>query len=148
MITLKLPSPTITTLLTSSSNNKRQTTYIRYRAHQAHNTRGIFAIAKRRFSLSLSLLNGSSSRRRAVVRRVNNILTIVGSSVLGALLLEHSVVVVVADLEAEASWVDVAVAPEEEGTEDGLGEEVEDAVEDGFAIGGDDVAIWDSVSKE
>lgn len=71
-----------------------------------------------------------------------------GSSVLGALLLEHSVVVVVADLEAEASWVDVAVAPEEEGTEDGLGEEVEDAVEDGFAIGGDDVAIWDSVSKE
>lgn len=74
------------------------------------------------------------------MRRVNNVLTIVSSSILGALLLEHSVVVVVADLEAEASGVDVAVAPKEEGAEDGLGEEVEDAIEDGFAVGGDDVA--------
>lgn len=74
------------------------------------------------------------------MRRVNNVLAVVGSSILGALLLEHSVVVVVADLEAETRGVNVAVAPEEEGTEDGLGEEVEDAVEDGFAVGSNDVA--------
>lgn len=73
------------------------------------------------------------------MRRVNNVLAVAGSLVLAALLLEHSVVVVVPDLETEASGVDVPVAPEEESTEDGLGEEVEDTVEDSLAIGGNDV---------
>lgn len=49
-------------------------------------------------------------------------------------------VVIVADVDAEAVGVDVAVTPEEEGTEDGLGQDVENAVEDGLGVGGDDVA--------
>ena len=46
----------------------------------------------------------------------------------------------VADVEAETGDVDVAVAPDEEGAEDGLGHDVEDAVEDSLGVGGDDVA--------
>lgn len=54
--------------------------------------------------------------------------------------MQHGVVVVVSDLEAQTRGVDVAVAPEEQGAEDGFGEEIQDAVEDGFAVGGNDVA--------
>ena len=50
------------------------------------------------------------------------------------------VVIVVADMEPEASGVDVAVAPEKKSTEDGLGHNVKDAVKDGLGIGRDDVA--------
>lgn len=49
-------------------------------------------------------------------------------------------IVVVANVQAEPGGVDVAVAPEEERTEDGLGHDVEDTVEDGLGVGGDDVA--------
>lgn len=49
-------------------------------------------------------------------------------------------VVVVTDVKAKASRVDVAVAPEEESTEDWLGENVEDTVEHSLRIGGDDVS--------
>lgn len=45
-----------------------------------------------------------------------------------------------ADVKTESGGLDVAMAPQEESTEDGLGHDVEDTVEDGFGIGGDDVA--------
>jgi len=48
-------------------------------------------------------------------------------------------VVIVADVEADLGRVDVAVAPDDEGSENGLGEEVEDTVEDGLRVGSDDV---------
>lgn len=41
---------------------------------------------------------------------------------------------VVPDLNAQAAGLDAAMAPDEEGAENGLGEEVEDAVEDGLGI--------------
>jgi hypothetical protein len=76
------------------------------------------------------------------VRWVNYVLAVLGSSsILLALLVEHSIVVVVSDLEAEASGVNVPVAPEEKGTEDGLGEEVKDTIEYGFTVRGDDVSV-------
>lgn len=49
-------------------------------------------------------------------------------------------VLVVADHETQASGVDVAMAPEEESTEDGLGHDVENTVEDGLGVGRDNVA--------
>jgi hypothetical protein len=48
--------------------------------------------------------------------------------------------VVVVDVQAESGRVDVAVTPDEETTEDRLGQNVEDAVEDGLGVGRDVVA--------
>lgn len=48
----------------------------------------------------------------------------------------------VANVHAEGSRVDVAVAPDEESTEDGLSAEVENTVENGFRVGGDNVATF------
>jgi hypothetical protein len=55
---------------------------------------------------------------------------------------ESWIVVIVADCQAEASWVNVLVAPKEESAENGLGHDVQDAVEDGFRVGSDDVAAF------
>jgi hypothetical protein len=56
-------------------------------------------------------------------------------------LLPHDrITIVVSDRHADRRGVDVTVAPDEEGAEDGLGDEVEDTVEDGFRVGRDDVA--------
>jgi hypothetical protein len=52
----------------------------------------------------------------------------------------HSVILVVADSHANLRRVDVAVTPDQEGTEARLSEEVEDAVEDSLRVGRDDVA--------
>lgn len=49
------------------------------------------------------------------------------------------VLVVVADAETETSRVDVAVTEQEEGTENGLGEQVKDTVEDSLGVRGDKV---------
>lgn len=49
-------------------------------------------------------------------------------------------IVVVTDVEAKASRVDVAVTPKEESTKDWLGEDVEDTIESSLGIGSDDVA--------
>lgn len=49
-------------------------------------------------------------------------------------------VIVVADVEAESCWVNVAVTEGEHGTEDWLGEDVENTVEGGLRVGRDDVA--------
>lgn len=57
------------------------------------------------------------------------------------LLVDNSVAVtVVLDGEAERSWADVTVAEDEKSTEDWLGEQVKDTVEDSLAVNGDDVA--------
>lgn len=48
--------------------------------------------------------------------------------------------VVIPDVETESCGVNVAMAPEQQGPKDGLGEEIQDAVEDGLGIGRDDVA--------
>ena len=48
--------------------------------------------------------------------------------------------IIVVDVEAKTGRVNAAVAPDEESAEDGLGEEVEDTVEDGLGVGGDDIA--------
>jgi hypothetical protein len=49
-------------------------------------------------------------------------------------------VIVVADVEAESCWVNVAATEGEHGTEDWLGEDVENTVEDGLRVWRDDVA--------
>ena len=46
------------------------------------------------------------------------------------------------DVNAKASDVDVAVAPDEESAKDGLGENVEDTIEDSFRVRGDDIATF------
>ena len=47
---------------------------------------------------------------------------------------------VVVDVDAKLLRSDVTVAPDEESTEAGLGDEVKDGVEDGLGVGRDDVA--------
>ena len=47
---------------------------------------------------------------------------------------------VVAGVEAQSLGSNVPVSEDEEGAEDWLGAEVEDSVEDGFRVGGDDIA--------
>lgn len=43
-------------------------------------------------------------------------------------------------MKAQPGRVDVAVTPEEEGAEDGLGQDIQDTVEDGFRVRSDDVS--------
>ena len=50
------------------------------------------------------------------------------------------IVLVVADHQTKTSWVDVAMAPKEERTKDGLGHDIKDSVEDGLGVGSDHVA--------
>lgn len=47
---------------------------------------------------------------------------------------------VVTNVKTQNGGVDIAMAPEEERTEDRLGESVEDTVEDGFGVRSDDVS--------
>lgn len=54
-------------------------------------------------------------------------------------LLVH-LIFVVADVDSKLSRVDAAVSPEEQRTEDWFGKNVENAIENGFGIGGNDVA--------
>lgn len=54
--------------------------------------------------------------------------------------IDHGLLIVIADEETQTGGVNIAVAPQEERAEDGLGHDVEDAVEDGFGVGRDDVA--------
>lgn len=49
------------------------------------------------------------------------------------------VLIVVANAETKTRRLDVAVAEDEEGTENWLGEQVEDTVEDGLRVGGNNV---------
>ena len=48
----------------------------------------------------------------------------------------------VTDVQAELLWRNVAVAEDEQGAKDGLGDDIENAVEDGLAIGMDDVTTF------
>lgn len=48
--------------------------------------------------------------------------------------------VVIVDVETKASGVDATVTPDEKSTEDRLGDQVEDTVEDGLGVGRDNVA--------
>lgn len=52
------------------------------------------------------------------------------------------VLIIVTDAEAETRWVNVAVTEDEQSTEDRLGEEVENAIEDGLRIGSNDVTSF------
>lgn len=52
------------------------------------------------------------------------------------------VVTIVAHAKTEASRIDVAMTPEEQGAEDGLSQEIEDAVEDGLRVWSDDIASF------
>lgn len=58
------------------------------------------------------------------------------------LLVNQRITIVVLNRETKTSRIDVLVAPDEESTEDGLREEVEHAVENGFGVGRDDVAAF------
>jgi hypothetical protein len=58
-----------------------------------------------------------------------------------AFLMGHSITIVVPDGEAETGWVDVLVAPQKEGAEARLSQEVKYTVEDGFTVGGNEVAV-------
>ena len=53
---------------------------------------------------------------------------------------ESWVLVVIADMEAKASRIDVAVAPEEKSTEHRLGQYVKNTVENSLGVGRDDVS--------
>ncbi len=64
-----------------------------------------------------------------------------------ALVSEHAardggILLVVADAKSEPRGIDLAVAPEEQGAEDGLGEHVEDGVEGRLGVGRDEVAAF------
>lgn len=52
------------------------------------------------------------------------------------------ILMVITDMKTQAGRVDVTVTPEEKSTEDGLGHNIEHAVEDGFRVRGDDVAAF------
>lgn len=49
-------------------------------------------------------------------------------------------IIVVTNVEAQPGRVDVAVTPEEEGAKDGLGQDIQDPVEDGFRVRSDDIS--------
>jgi len=51
-----------------------------------------------------------------------------------------SIVVVVADVQAQSRKIDVAVVPEEQCAEDGLRQQIQDAVKDSLGITGDDIS--------
>jgi hypothetical protein len=51
-----------------------------------------------------------------------------------------NIIVIVANVKAKNGWVNVAVTPEEQETEDWLGEDVKNTVESGFGIRVDDIA--------
>jgi hypothetical protein len=51
-------------------------------------------------------------------------------------------------VKAKARDVDVAVAPDEESAEDGLGEDVKNAVEDSFRVGGDNIAALGQAPRD
>jgi hypothetical protein len=55
------------------------------------------------------------------------------------LLLNQGITIIVLDSKTKSRWVDVAVAPDEKGAEDGLSKEVKHAIEDSLAIRSDDV---------
>lgn len=57
-----------------------------------------------------------------------------------AIAADDRILIVVADVEPKVSRIDVAVAEDEKGTEDWLGEKVEDTIEDGLGVRGNDVA--------
>ncbi len=50
--------------------------------------------------------------------------------------------IIITDMNSQSSRVDVAMTPEEKGTEHRLGQDIKDTVEDGLGIGGDDVAAF------
>jgi hypothetical protein len=56
-----------------------------------------------------------------------------------ALLVDNGITVVVLNCKAKTSGVNILVAPEKESTEDGLGQEIEDTVEDSLRVGRDEV---------
>ena len=74
---------------------------------------------------------------RAVKRRVDAILN---TRAMRTLLVNNRVAIVVANGHTNRRGVNVAVTPNEKSTEDGLGDEVKNTVEDGFRVGRDDVA--------
>ena len=89
---------------------------------------------KGRLNLGTDVWGGS----RAVQGRLNG--AVVRGTDSAALLADVVVTLVVHDVHANVGRVDVAVAPDEESTEAGLGDEVKDGVEDGLGVGRDDVA--------
>ena len=76
------------------------------------------------------------STSSAVVRSSTSGGAIVGNcgSKATILLVCVGTVIVIADVEAEGSWVDVAVTPEKQGTEDWFGKDVENTVEHSFGV--------------
>ena len=50
------------------------------------------------------------------------------------------VFVIVPDMETEARGVNIAMTPEQKSAKDGLGEEVQNTVEDSLGVWGDDIA--------
>jgi hypothetical protein len=81
---------------------------------------------------SLSLTLGSNA---VVAVRVD-----VGARSADLVLNSRVLLVVVVDVETKTGRVNTAVTPDEKSTEDGLGDQVEDTVEDGLRVGRDDVA--------
>lgn len=89
---------------------------------------------KGRLNLGTDVRGGS----RAVQGRLDG--AVVRGTDSAALLADMIVALVIHDGHANVGRVDVAVAPDEESTEAGLGDEVKDGVEDGLGIGRNDVA--------
>merc|ERR1712137_287546 len=89
---------------------------------------------KGRLNLGTDVRGGS----RAVQGRLNG--AVVRGTDSAALLADVVVTLVVHDVHANVGRIDVAVAPDEESTEAGLGDEVKDGVEDGLGVGRDDIA--------
>ena len=103
-------------------------------SHMGYSALPVQKTFKGRLNLGTGVRGGS----RAVQGRLNG--AVVGGSDGAALLADVVVALVVHDVHANVGRVDVTVAPDEESTEAGLGDEVKDGVEDGLGVGRDDVA--------
>ena len=53
---------------------------------------------------------------------------------------KRRILVVIPDMQAQTSGVDVAVTEQQDGSKDRLGQDIQDSVKDGLAVGGDDIA--------
>lgn len=103
-------------------------------------TQGVYLHLSAERRLDLGTIDTSGGRGvvgRTIKRSLNG--AVLRATLDATLLLNVVVILVVHNGHANVSRVDVAVAPDEESTEAGLSDEVEDTVEDGLGVGGDDV---------
>ena len=56
--------------------------------------------------------------------------------------MNRRILIIVPDMQTQSSGVNITMTPEQQGAKDRLGEQIQDAVEDGLGIWRDDVAAF------